>query len=130
PDDHVGADHPATLHDIKPDAAEPEPDDPGARLDLGGVDHRADPGGDAAADVADLVERRVVADLRHRDLRQYGEIRKGRGAHVVKQLLAGERETAGAVRHYALALRRADRGTQIGLARQAGPALPAFRRVE
>jgi hypothetical protein len=30
---------------------------------LGGVDHRADAGGDAAADVADLVEGRVVATL-------------------------------------------------------------------
>ena len=48
-----------------------------------GVDHRADAGGDAAADVADLVERRVLADLRHRDLRQHGEIREGRAAHVV-----------------------------------------------
>src|SRR5205807_4675164 len=75
PDDHVGADHPAALHDIEPDAAEAEHDDPRASFDLGGVDDRADPGGDAAADVADLVERRVLADFRHRDLRQHGEIR-------------------------------------------------------
>jgi len=32
-------------------------------FDLGDVDDRADAGGDAAADVADLVERRVLADL-------------------------------------------------------------------
>src|SRR3546814_16624697 len=39
-------------------------------------------------------------------------------------------EAAGAVRHHALALGRADGGAQIGLARQAASALAAFRRVE
>ena len=129
-DDHVGADHAGALDDVEPDAAEPEDDDVGAGLDLGGVDHRADAGGDAAADVADLVERRVLADLRDRDLGQHGEVREGRGAHVVVDLAAAEREAAGAVGHHALALRRADREAEIGLARQAVFALPAFRRVE
>ena len=46
------------------------------------------------------------------------------------QLLAAEREARGAVRHHALALRGADGGAQIGLARQARRALPAFGRVE
>ncbi len=41
-----------------------------------------------------------------------------------------DREAARAVRHHALALRRADRRAQIGLARQARLALPAFRRVQ
>jgi hypothetical protein len=36
----------------------------------------------------------------------------------------------GAVGHQALALGGADRGAEIGLARQAGRALPAFRRVQ
>ncbi len=99
-------------------------------FDLGGVDHRADAGRDAAADVADLVERRVGADLRHCDLRQHGEIREGRAAHVVMQLAAIEREARGAVRHHALALRAADRGAEVGLARQARRTLPALRRVE
>ena len=40
------------------------------------------------------------------------------------------REAAGAVGHHALALRRADRGAEIGLVRGAGFALAAFRRVE
>ena len=92
--------------------------------------HRADAGGDAAADVADLVERRVLADFRDRDLRQHGEIGEGRAAHVVVQLLAIERKARGAVGHHALALRGADGGAEVGLARQAGRALPAFRRVE
>src|SRR6266851_4672502 len=62
-DDHVGAGEPGALDDVETDAAEPENDDIGARLHLGRVDHRADPGGDATADIADLVERRVLADL-------------------------------------------------------------------
>ena len=129
-DDHVGADHARALHDVEPDAAQPEHDDVGARLDLGRVDHRADAGGHAAADVADLVERRVVADLRQRDLRQHGEVRERRAAHVVVERLAVEREAAGAVGHHALALRRADRRAQVGLARQARLALPALGRVQ
>ena len=40
------------------------------------------------------------------------------------------RKARGAVGHQALALRGADRGAEIGLARQAGRALPAFRRVQ
>src|SRR5213079_3226363 len=73
--------------------------DVGARLDFGGVDDGADPGRDAAADVADLVERRVLADLRDRDLGQDSKIREGRRSHVVEQLLAAQGEAARAVRH-------------------------------
>ncbi len=40
------------------------------------------------------------------------------------------RKPRGAVRHHALALRAADRGAEVGLARQARRALPALRRVE
>ena len=129
-DDHVGAGHARALHDVEADAAEAEHDDVGAGLDLRRVDHRADAGRHAAADVADLVERRVLADLRDRDLRQHGVVRERRAAHVVVQRLAAEREAARAVGHHALALRRADRRAQIGLARQAGLALPALGRVE
>src|SRR5271169_6118619 len=68
PDDHIGADHAAALDDVQSDPAEAKDHDVGAGVDLGRVDHRADPGGDAAANVADLVERRVLADLCHRDL--------------------------------------------------------------
>ena len=130
PDDHVGAGHPAPLNDIEPDPAETEDDNLGAGLDLGGVDYRADAGRDAAADIADLVEGRVLADLRDGDLGQHREVRKGRGAHVMVDLVAAEREPAGAVGHHALALGRADRDAEIGLARQAIFALPAFGSVE
>ena len=129
-DDHVGAGEPQALQHVEPDAAEAEHDRLGALLDLRGVDDGADAGGDAAADVADLVERRVLADFRDRDLRQHGVVRERRRAHVVMNGLAAEREARGAVGHQALALRGADRGAEIGLARQAGRALPAFRRVQ
>jgi hypothetical protein len=55
---------------------------------FGGVDHRADAGRHPAADVADLVERRVLADFGERDLRQHREIRESRAAHVVEHGVA------------------------------------------
>jgi hypothetical protein len=112
-DDHVGAGEPQALDHVEADAAEPEHDRLGAGLHLGGVDHRADAGGDAAADVADLVERGVLAHFCDRNLGQHREVREGRAAHVVVQLLALEREARGAVRHQALALRGADRGAEV-----------------
>src|SRR5262249_47873260 len=83
-----------------------------------------------AADVTDLVERSVLANLGDRDLGQHGEVRECGRAHVMVQLLAVEREARCAVGHDALALRRPDGGAQIGLARQTRRALPAFRRIE
>ncbi len=93
---------PRALHDVEADAAEAEHHDVGAGLDLGGVDHGADARRHAAADVADLVERRVWRILRQRDLGQHGVVREGRAAHVVMDLLAPDREAAGAVGHDAL----------------------------
>ena len=129
-DDLVGADHARALDHVETDAAESEHRDVRAGPDLRGVDHRADAGRHAAADVADLVEGRVLANLRERDLRQHRVIGEGRAAHVVEDRIAVAAEAAGAVRHQALALRRADRGAEIGSAGETGFALPAFRRVE
>src|SRR5262245_7013192 len=129
-DDHVGASEAKPLDHIEPDAAEPEHDCFRSWLDLRGIEHRADAGGDAAADIADLVERRVLANLRNRDLRQHRELGEGRTAHVVEELLAAEREARGAVGHHALALGAADRGAEIGFAGEAGRTLPALGRVE
>jgi len=56
------------LNDVQPDAAQTENDGLGADFHLGGVDDGTDAGGHAAADIADLVEGRVLADLRHGDL--------------------------------------------------------------
>src|SRR5262249_49372225 len=77
-DDLVGADHPGALDHVEPDATQPEHHDVRAGLNLGGVDHGANARGDAAADIAALVEWRVLADFGDRDLRQHGEVRKRR----------------------------------------------------
>src|SRR5690606_19736322 len=77
-DDLVRAHHAGTLNDIEADAAETEHHDIGARTNLCRINHRANAGGDAAADIADLVERRVFAHFRHRDFRQNREVGEGR----------------------------------------------------
>src|SRR5437016_7477741 len=63
-DDAPGLGHHRALHYRQPDASQPEHRDGGARSDLGRVQHRADAGGDAAAEQADLVERRPRIHLR------------------------------------------------------------------
>uniref|UniRef100_A0A0N5A603 LigA n=1 Tax=Parastrongyloides trichosuri TaxID=131310 RepID=A0A0N5A603_PARTI len=129
-DDHVGPDHLQPLNDVQADAAQAEDHGVGARLDLGGIDHSADAGGNAAADVADLVERRVFTHFGQRDFRQHGEVREGRAAHIMEKRLALVGKARGAVGHQALALRGPDRGAQVGLAALAELALAAFRRVQ
>src|SRR6185312_8546806 len=129
-DDLVRADQARSLNDVEADATETEYDDIGSGLDLRGVDDGADTRGHPATDVADLLEGRILADLRERDLRQYRVVGEGRAAHVMMNHLAADREAAGAVGHHALALCRPDGRAEVGLARQAGLALPALRRVE
>ena len=129
-DDLVGAHHLRALDHVQADAAQAEDDHVRAGLDLGREDHRADAGGHAAADVADLVEGRILADLGQRDLRRHRVVAEGAGAHVVKDRLAVEAEAAGGVGHQALALRAADQLAQVGLAREAELALAALGRVE
>ena len=101
-----------------------------SRLHFGGVDDGADAGGDAAADIADLVEGRVVAHFGQRDFGQDGVIREGGAAHVVMHHLALVGEARGAVGHQALALGGADFLAEIGLGIEAIFAFAAFRRVE
>src|SRR5882762_461607 len=130
PDDHVRTRQARALDHVEPDAAQTEHDHVGARFDPGRVDDRTDPRGHSAADVADLVERRILADLRHRNLGQYREIGEGRTAHVMMDFLAVHGEAARTVGHDALALGGADRRAEVGLARGAALALPAFGRIE
>ncbi|MNV25551.1 hypothetical protein D3C71_1166510 [compost metagenome] len=107
-DDHVRAGKTQALQHVEADAAKAEDDRRGADLDLGGVDDRTDAGGDAAADVADLVEGCIGIDLGQRDLRQDRIVREGRAAHIVMDLVLADREARGPVRHHALALGGAD----------------------
>src|SRR5258708_4607292 len=113
-----------------PASAKPEHDHVGARRDLGGVHHRADACRHAAADVATLVEWCVLADLRDRDLRQHGKIRKCRATHIMEDRFALMAEPGCAVGHQPLALRRADRRAEIGLLAETTFALAAFGRVK
>jgi hypothetical protein len=129
-DDAVGADQFGALDDVESDAAEPEHDDVRAGLDAGGPDHRADAGGDAAADVADLVERSVLSDLRHGDLGHHREVGEGRAAHIMVDRLVPEAEARRSVGHQALALGGANRRAEVGLLRQARFTLAAFGGVE
>ena len=84
----------------------------------------------AAADIADLVERGILADLRQRDLRQHREVGERRAPHVVVHHVLADREAARAIGHHALALGGADLGAQVRLARQAALALATLGRVE
>src|SRR5262249_43484676 len=113
-DDHVRTRHARALNHIQPDTAETEYNDIGARLDLGGIDHRADTRCYATPDVAHLVEGRVLADLRERNLGHHRVVGESRRTHVVMELLAGKRKAAGTVRHQSLPLGYANRLTQVG----------------
>src|ERR1700760_1483232 len=72
-DNLARANHSRALDDVETDAAEAEDHDVGSRRDFRGVDHRADGGGDAAADVTALVERRVVTDFGDGNFRKHRE---------------------------------------------------------
>src|SRR5262249_55015912 len=63
-------------------------------------------------------------------LRQHLVLRECRASHKIEDRVTVAAETAGTVRHHALALCGADRGAEIGPARETGFALAAFRRVE
>src|SRR6056297_3411669 len=130
-DDLVGAGEPQPLDHVEADAAEAEDDRPAADLDLRGVDDGADAGRRPAADLADLVEGRVLADLRKGYLGQDGVVRERRAPHVVQDRVAIEGgEPRGAVGHEAGPLRRPDRLAEVPLRMQAVFAFPALGRVE
>ena len=130
-DDHVGPGELQPLDDVQPDPAQTKDHRLRADFHIGGVDHRADAGGDATADVTDLVEGRVIANLGKRDFRHDRVVGEGRAAHVVMDRRAIQhRKARGAIGQKALPLCCADRGTQVGLAAEAAWALAAFGRVK
>ena len=129
-DDPAGLGHHRALDHGQADAAEAEHGHAGPGLDLRGVEHRADAGGDAAAEQADLVERRRRVHLGGGDLGDDRVLRERRRAHVVVERLAAGGEPGAAVGHHAPALGDADSLAQVRLARHAELALAALRRVE
>ena len=94
-----GADQLGTLNHVQSNAAQAKYRNGGAGLDFHCEGNGPDAGGHTAADVADLVEGRVLPHFCQRDLGQHGVIGEGRTAHVVEDRLAIQRETAGAIRH-------------------------------
>src|SRR5205823_3515040 len=112
------------------DAAEPEDGDRRAGMDPGGVQHGADAGRDAAAEETHLVERRVGADLRERDLGDDGPFGEGRGPHVMMQHAPAVREPARAVGHETLPLGGEQRAAQVRPPGEAELALAALGDVE
>ncbi len=129
-DDLVGAHQLEPLDDVEADTTEAEDHRVGARLHLGGVDDRADARRHAAADVADLLEGRVLADLGHGDLGEHRVVGERARAHVVEHRLAADLEAAGAVGHQPLALRRPDGLAEVGLPGRAVAALATLGRVQ
>ncbi len=79
-----------TLDDGLTDATAPDDGDDRPRLDPGGVQRGADPGGDAAADQGELVVGEIGVDLHHRVLRDRH--------HLGERAEAGESLELGAVR--------------------------------
>ena len=122
--------HHQTLDDAEADAAQAEDGRCGARPHFSRIQHRADAGGDAAAEQADLVEGRRRIDFRQGDFRQHGVFRKRRGAHVVQNGFAAHREARGAVRHDAFSLREPDGAAKIGPSRQAKLTLAALGNIQ
>ena len=111
------------------DAAEAEHRDAVARLHLRGVLHRAEAGGHAAAEQADLLGVRPRGSIFASDTSATTVYSlKVLAAHVVVDRLALVREARGAVGHHALALRRAHRQAQVGLARSCRTCTRRIRR--
>ncbi len=74
PDDLVSPDQSCPLNHIQSDTAQSEDHNVRARFNFCCINHGTDPRGDAAADVAHLVEGGVFADLGERDLRYDGVV--------------------------------------------------------
>ena len=128
--DLSGACKPQALNDVEANAAEAKDNGSGTHFNLGRVDDGTDAGGDAAADIADLVEGGVGAHFGQGNFGQHRVVREGGTAHVVVDRLALVGKARGAIGHQALALGGADFLAQIGLGVQAILAFAAFRRVE
>ena len=94
------------------------------------VEHRAHAGGDRAAEQADLIQRRIRMDPRHRDLRQHRVFGKRAGTHVMQDRPPIQREAAAAIGHQPTLLAAANRLAQIGAAGAAELADAAFGHVQ
>ena len=93
-DDCLRAGEARALHDVEPDAAEAEHYDRAAALDLRGEQRSPQASRRAAADVADWIERRVVANFGDRIDGQHGVFSERAQAPQLRDRFAAEREAA------------------------------------
>jgi hypothetical protein len=129
-DDALGTRYGGALDDGEADATHAEDRDARTRLDLRGIEHRADAGRDRAAEQAHLVQRCVRADPGQGDLGQDGVLGERRRSHVVVDAASPVRDPARSIGHEPLALLLAQGDAQVRLAGEAEPALAAFGRVQ
>src|SRR6056297_1299965 len=92
-DNTGGTHHACTLHHIQANATQPENGNRCTDLDTHGERDGSDARGDAAADVADLVEGGILTHLCQGNLGKNRVIGKGGAAHVVSQRPAIEGKT-------------------------------------
>ncbi len=119
------------MNHVQANAAQTKDNRAAADLDLGGIDHSTDARRDAATDIANLVKRRVFADLGQRDFRHNRVVGKGRAAHVVMDGRAiKHRETGRTIWQKPGALGAADLLAKVGFGIEAILALTALRRVK
>ncbi len=97
--DFVGTHHFGALNHVQADTAQTEHHHVGARFHFSGKQHGTHTSGNTATNVANLVERRIVANFRQRNFRRHNVVGEGGCAHVVMNRLAVEAETRGAVGH-------------------------------
>ena len=71
---HPRANHAKPLNHIQPDTAKPKNHRNAAQFSLGRIDHRANAGCNAAADIANLVKWRGLIHLGKRNFRQNRKI--------------------------------------------------------
>lgn len=129
-DDATGLGQLGTLNHRQANAAQAKHRHAVAFLHFGSVFDRAQPGGHAAAQQADLLGVGIGVDFGQRNGSDYGVFAEGAAAHVVKNWLALVRKARGAIGHQAFALRGAHGDAQVGFARLAEQALAAFGGVE
>ncbi len=129
-DDLVGTHHLQALDHIESNATQAKYNSICACFYFRRKDDCANASGDATADVANLVERRILANFGQRDFGRHRVVAEGGGTHVMKDGFAVQAEATGGVGHQALALRPANQLAQIGFAREAELALTTLGRVQ
>src|SRR5690625_4002150 len=98
-DNFVCTDHFGALNHIQADTAQAKYGNIGTSLDPGSKEHSPNACGHPAADIANLVKRRVAANFGQCYLRDHNKIGKGRCAHVVMDCFSIQAKAGTAIGH-------------------------------